>query len=147
MAGEHSGIQMEKIILAAAMLVDHSGRLLSVRKKTSRYFMMPGGKIEPNENQQEALIRELEEELGLKVAVQELHYLGNHKAVAVNEKNTVVHAAIYLLRISDASEIRPQSEIEEIAWLTRANYHRYKLAHLLSEFTLPRWLNDAYPQY
>lgn len=109
--------------------------------------MMPGGKVEPHENHQEALIRELGEELGLKVKVQELHFLGNHTAIAVNEKNSVVHAAIYLLRISDLHEILPQSEIEEIAWLTKTNHHRYKLAHLLLEFTLPRWLNDAHLKF
>ncbi|WP_456681551.1 NUDIX domain-containing protein [Bradyrhizobium sp. USDA 3311] len=40
------------------------GRVLLVRKKATESFMQPGGKIEIGEHPQDALRRELSEELG-----------------------------------------------------------------------------------
>jgi 8-oxo-dGTP diphosphatase len=54
-----------KISIAAAVIADASGRLLLVRKRGTSAFMLPGGKIEPDEEPVDALVRELREELGL----------------------------------------------------------------------------------
>ena len=132
---------MDTINLATVMIRDLEGRLLAVRKKKSLYYMMPGGKIEPNETYPEALARELNEELGLAIQLTDLHFIGSHRAIAVNEKHTMVEANIFLLHIFDPFKISAKSEIEEIVWLTRDTYRQYKLAHLLEEFALPRWLN------
>ncbi|KGE76866.1 NUDIX domain-containing protein, partial [Halomonas salina] len=50
--------------IAAALIEDAEGRLLLVRKRGTEAFMQAGGKIEPDESPDEALARELEEELG-----------------------------------------------------------------------------------
>jgi len=131
---------MEKLTLAAAMLVDSNNRLLVVRKKNSTYFMMPGGKIESGESCQEALVRELYEELGLQVMKDDLQFLGRHSALAVNEKDTMVEASIYKVCVEHGVLVSPKSEIDEIIWLTKHTFQKFKLAHLLKEFTLPRWL-------
>ena len=49
--------------IAAACLFDERGRLLLVRKRNTRFFMLPGGKREADEDALSALERELFEEL------------------------------------------------------------------------------------
>lgn len=101
--------------------------------------MMAGGKIEKGETPEQALIRELQEELSLTITTNEIKLLGTHSTTAVNEANTIVTAHIYHIIVNN-TEIQPASEIEEIKWLTIDNYQETKLAHLLKEFSLPIWL-------
>lgn len=124
------------------MLTDADNRLLVVRKRGSSIFMMPGGKIEAQEAPAEALLRELREELGLRVALADIAYLGVHETTAANEKQTYVMGHVHRVQLPQeaSSSISAHAEIEELAWLTPENYADYQLAHLLSEFTLPRWL-------
>jgi 8-oxo-dGTP diphosphatase len=55
--------------VVAAALVDSDGRVLVQRRKPGRsmagLWEFPGGKIEPGEGPEAALVRELEEELGI----------------------------------------------------------------------------------
>ena len=57
------------MIVVAAALVDFEGRILLQQRAEGRRFAgmweFPGGKIEPGETPERALIRELEEELGI----------------------------------------------------------------------------------
>lgn len=131
---------MKTLYLASAMLVDEDNRLLTVRKKGSTFYMMPGGKIEAGETAIAALCRELQEELGLQLNLDEVEFLGIHETQAVNELSTMVQGNVFLVVIPSSAVIEAQAEIEEICWLSKENYQRYNLAHLLSEFTLPRWL-------
>jgi 8-oxo-dGTP diphosphatase len=58
------------VYVSAALLVDEDGKiLLSKRpegKNLSGYWELPGGKVESEETPEAALVRELEEELGVK---------------------------------------------------------------------------------
>ncbi|MDR0230280.1 MAG: NUDIX domain-containing protein [Flavobacteriaceae bacterium] len=130
---------MTTIHLASALITDKNNRLLTVRKKTSTYYMMAGGKIELGETPEQALIRELNEELNLIITSKDIKLLGTHTTKAVNEVNTTVTAHIYHLIIDDAN-IVVSAEIAEAKWLTKENYTETKLAHLLEEFSIPIWL-------
>src|SRR5579862_6472391 len=60
------------MIVVAAALIDADGRLLVQQrpegKQMAGLWEFPGGKVEPGETPEAALIRELEEELAIKVA-------------------------------------------------------------------------------
>ena len=60
------------ILVAAAALVDAEGRVLIAQRPTGKsyagYWEFPGGKIEGGETPEAALVRELEEELGIQVS-------------------------------------------------------------------------------
>jgi len=59
------------VLVAAAALVDVDGRVLIARrpegKSLAGLWEFPGGKVEPGETPEAALIRELDEELGIQV--------------------------------------------------------------------------------
>jgi 8-oxo-dGTP pyrophosphatase MutT (NUDIX family) len=126
---------MSTMRLAVALLQDGAGRLLLVRKRDTVAFMQPGGKMETGEDARSALSRELQEELGLTVAVDQLHYLGQAKAPAANEPGVTVSAEIFALRVDHA--IGAQAEIAEAVWVDPADPADLALAPLTRDHILP----------
>src|SRR5262244_3201578 len=65
-------VEKHMLLVAAAALVDADGRVLICQrpegKQLAGLWEFPGGKVEPGETPEDCLIRELEEELGIKVA-------------------------------------------------------------------------------
>lgn len=63
---------MRIVLVAAVALVDADGRVLLNKrpegKQLAGLWEFPGGKVEPGERPEQALIRELHEELGIDVA-------------------------------------------------------------------------------
>ncbi|MDO5611687.1 MAG: 8-oxo-dGTP diphosphatase MutT [Paracoccus sp. (in: a-proteobacteria)] len=60
---------MKTVLVAAVLLIDPEGRVLLARrpegKSMAGLWEFPGGKVEPGETPETALIRELNEELGI----------------------------------------------------------------------------------
>ena len=59
------------VYVAAAALVDPDGRVLVAQRTDGRHaglWEFPGGKLEPGERPEQALVRELDEELGIATA-------------------------------------------------------------------------------
>jgi 8-oxo-dGTP diphosphatase len=60
---------MKLLLVSAVVLIDPDGRVLLTQrpegKSMAGLWEFPGGKIEPGETPEEALIRELQEELGI----------------------------------------------------------------------------------
>ena len=78
---------MSKTIrIAAALLIRGDGQTLLVRKRDTLAFMQPGGKIDAGEQPAEALVRELREELNLRIDPSEAVYLGQFSAPAVTSR-------------------------------------------------------------
>lgn len=67
---------MKKIELAGAILLDKDNKILLIHRNTEelKQWELPGGKLEKNEVPEQTAIRELEEELNVKV--QPIKYLG-----------------------------------------------------------------------
>lgn len=63
---------MRRVEVVAAALIDGEGRVLVAQrpegKSLAGLWEFPGGKIDPGETPEAALVRELEEELGIEVA-------------------------------------------------------------------------------
>ena len=69
---DEAGVSSRRLLLvAAAALIDASGRVLVTQrpqhKQLGGLWEFPGGKVEPGEAPEDALIRELKEELALTV--------------------------------------------------------------------------------
>jgi 8-oxo-dGTP pyrophosphatase MutT (NUDIX family) len=127
-----------RIHVAAAIVTDPAGRAVVVRKRGTTGFMQPGGKIERGESALAALIRELDEELGLVVDVDQTEFLGSFEADALNEPGARVRAEVFAL-VTEA-ELRPGGEIDAVHWLASPDdSHAVELAPLTLEVMLPLW--------
>ncbi len=131
---------MNKIFLANALVTNSKNQMLAVRKKNSNYYQMVGGKLEKQETILQTLQREFLEEIGLDISQHEIQFLGEYETLAVNEKNTLVHANVFYVKLKDQDVIKISKEIEEYAYINKSDYQNYQLAHLLEEFSLPIWL-------
>lgn len=108
-------------------------RILTVLKRGTSTYMLPGGKLETGESEQEALARELIEELGTGLAGP-ARLIGRFTAVAANETDRLVDATVFAVTLAG----RPQAlaEIAEIRWVDAAR-PGIPLAPLLAEHVLP----------
>lgn len=122
------------IRIAAGLIVDHAGRVLLVRKRGTTIFMQAGGKIEPNESAYQALIRELDEELGFAAEPHAPEYLGAFTAVAANEEKCLVKADVFYIRAD--LDVSPAAEIEEVVWIAPGDVS-LPLAPLTRDHLLP----------
>src|SRR5436305_1482511 len=71
-AGEGMGGSLPVVLVSAVALVDVDGRVLLAQRPAGKpmagLWEFPGGKVDPGETPETALIRELAEELGIDVA-------------------------------------------------------------------------------
>ena len=91
-------------------------KFLVGRAKGKNFFISPGGKLKPEETSEEALLRELNEELGIEVALHSLEEFGVFYAPAAEQEDRYLQMDVFLVH-SWMGEIRPNSEIEEILWI------------------------------
>lgn len=127
-----------RIHVAAGIVTDAAGRAVVVRKRGTTGFMQPGGKIERGESALATLVRELREELGIEVSVEDTEFLGSFEAPALNEPGQTVRAEVFALR-ADAT-LRVGGEIEELYWLeSPADVNSVELAPLTLDVLLPLW--------
>lgn len=104
------------IRIAAALILDEAGQTLLVRKRNTRMFMQPGGKIDAGESPVQALVRELHEELQLVIEPFQARLLGEFTAPAANEPGFEVHCTLF--EVHTRAAIEPAAEIEEIVWVS-----------------------------
>lgn len=128
--------ESQTLHIAAAVITDQQQRLLLVRKKGSVYFMQPGGKIEPGEAPLAALLRELQEELNLVLAPDQLTPLGEFSDNAANEPDHWLVARLF--RADNINlNLAPAAEIAELRWVTAEDLAAIPLAPLTANTVIP----------
>ena len=125
------------IRIAAALIIRADGQTLLCRKAGTASFMQPGGKLEPGETPAVALIRELEEELGLHLTPADLAPFGRYMAEAANEPGRTVLADVFLVRTE--APVAPAREIAELRWIDPEASPPILLAPLTAQHVLPAW--------
>lgn len=98
-------------------------KVLTARSKNNDTFYIPGGKRELGESDQQALMREVYEELTIKLLPNTIQYIGQFEAQAHNKPEGVkVRMTCYDGDYEGI--IKASSEIEEIEWLKHADRYR-----------------------
>ncbi len=110
-----SDMGRRRIIEVVAGVMWRGGRFLAVRRppgtSMAGYWEFPGGKIEPGETPAEALVRELDEELGVRV-----HGLEYWRELVHDYPHAKVQLYFFHVRGIDG-EPHPR-EGQELSWLT-----------------------------
>jgi len=111
---------MKKEIDKLAWLYTHEGRLLNARSINKTLFYLPGGKRELGESDEEALIREIKEEISIDLIPESIKYAATFtaKADGQNEEATV-KLTCYFAEFK--GRLAPAAEIEEISFIDYEN--------------------------
>ncbi|MER0481164.1 GNAT family N-acetyltransferase [Streptomyces sp. Edi2] len=111
-------LEREAPLKSVGWLHVRDGRLLSVRTRGNDTFYLPGGKYEPGETAREALSRELREELGLVVPVEDLAEAFVIHDVAHGKNGRRLRMTCFTGGPHDIAPV-PGREIAEFAWFDR----------------------------
>ena len=105
-----------KVIDKLAWIELQNQSILSTKSYGKDKFYIPGGKREVGETDEQALLREIEEELSVKLEAETLHYIGTFEAQAHGHpEGVVVRMTCYSGKYT--GDLKASSEIEEIQWL------------------------------
>jgi len=98
-------------------------KVLCARSRGKDTFYLPGGKRETGETDQEALLREIREELSVGLIPETLQWMGVFAAQA-HGKEEGVRVVMTCYSADFKGTLAPAAEIEEIAWFRRADKMR-----------------------
>src|SRR5947209_3790056 len=106
----------QREIVKVGLAVIDKDRLLVVKKRGGSVYILPGGKPEAGEDDLKALAREIDEELGCRLDMPTLEFLGSFSDTAADLHNTTVTVKLYGARL--LGDPTPKSEIENIKWFS-----------------------------
>lgn len=108
---------MNEYIDKLTWLVVKDRQVLFLRSRGKDTFYTPGGKREGNETDQAALVREINEELGVNLDLETINFAHEVMAQAHGKpEGVMVRLRCYWAEYE--GELKPLSEIEELAWFT-----------------------------
>lgn len=137
---------MNTLLLATGCLLNPQHQLLVVRKRGSRIWMLPGGKIDGAETAPQALQRELLEELQWDASCTPWQALGQFSHRAANEANTQVQAQVFYASLAHTPDVQIAAEIEAMQWWPIDAPMDEYFAPLLREMVLPALRAALQPQ-
>jgi len=111
---------LTKIIDKLAWLHIEDKKLLAARSHGNDLFYIPGGKRELAESDQQALIREIKEEISVDIVVESIKYAESFSAQA-DGKNEGIMVILTCYYADYIGELIPDSEIAELRLLSSAD--------------------------
>lgn len=104
---------MKRVDVVSALIYDMDEHILMV-KNVKGYWEFPGGAVEKGEHLQQAVIREVREETGYVIKVNELHSVRE-----ILFQDNMHHALIFTEIIGGEMNILdPDHDIEEVKWVS-----------------------------
>ncbi len=115
------------------LITDEDNKILILKRSTDSKtnpgkWELPGGKVDQGESFDQALIREVSEETGLKIALEHV--------VGVSEQNLHLIRAVHIIMSGKITEgtLTLSHEHEGYAWVFFENLSEYELADWLEDF-------------
>jgi len=112
-------------LVVAAALIDDEGRVLLARRPAGKQhaglWEFPGGKVEPGETPQAALVRELAEELGVTIDATVL------EPVSFSESPGARHLVLLLYRCRRWQGEAQALDAAEIRWVSPAAFGAFAM--------------------
>ncbi len=121
----------------SALITDRAGRILLARRAREPFpgwWDTPGGFVEPGEDLAEALVREMKEELNVKVRIKK--FFGSFPDFYGEEKTPTIN--VFFLAAIAGGRLRPGSDVTEIKWFRREEIPR-PVAFRHGQQALDRW--------
>lgn len=111
-----------KLNIRVGVILEYNKKILIEKNKEFDYCVLPGGRIHTLESTEEALIREVKEELGIEIKENEIRYLvgstsSNIKGNIVNNHFNECYIITKQVKIEDIN--LQKEEVEEIRWFTK----------------------------
>ncbi|MES1154895.1 MAG: NUDIX hydrolase, partial [Pseudorhodoplanes sp.] len=114
-----------KATIAASAACFRNGKVLIAKRFKPPLWSLPGGRVEPGETPEQAAIRELFEETGVKA---ELVALAGERDVELKDKDGALAARFHIFAYAArwiAGEAAPGPEASEVAWTEPAMISSY----------------------
>lgn len=108
---------------SALILDDGNGRILMARSVNQPQYGFPGGKIEAGESVEDALVREIREELAAEVY--DVTEIGEATGATADGRELVIYMFGGRTRTAPVAS----SEIEELAWISADDIERHPEMH------------------
>jgi 8-oxo-dGTP diphosphatase len=128
--------QRRRIPCVGAIIKDPGGRLLLIRRghaPEAGRWSLPGGRVEPGESDQQAVIREIREETGLEIECDQL--VGSVKRMS--PPDAVLEIRDYAATVTGGVLVAGD-DAAEVRWVSPAELGRLPLTSGLAE-TLAGW--------
>ena len=123
-------LSLPVVHVAAAALIDPDGNVLIDRRPEGKvlggFWEFPGGKLEPGEPPEFALMRELREELGIETRPTCYYPIG-FTSHAYNEPNLKVHAVMLLYACRTWRGEPRGCEGQELKWVPPRQLYNYPM--------------------
>lgn len=123
-------------IYKASGIIVQDRKVLATRSKNKPFYIQPGGKLEAGESETEAVIRELNEEMGITVTENDFEKIGYYYAEAAGHTGSRLKLAAYLVN-GYVGTPRPQAEVEEIRGFNSTVPEDIELASILEHDIIP----------
>jgi len=131
----------------SAIVTDHRGRLLLIRRTDNNYWAIPGGGVNPGETVSEAAAREVKEETGIDCEVNGLVgiYSDPHHVAAYDDGEVRQEFSICFTTRTLGGSLRTSSESSEVGFvpldaISELSIHpsiRLRIQHYLEKRDVP----------
>ncbi len=133
-------VYLKKRITTRVLIVKNNQVLVIKNAISSGHLSLPGGGLKKKEQPQDALVREVKEEVGIDLEDDRLIYKGIYFAINDGLKYRY-HLWFYKL-VEDQPIIRRPVEIIDAFWIDIAEVSNYKISSELTN-SLQNWLNST----